>query len=65
MASTAQISCCKLYVQQLALPIDHTAGRRCSLAITDASNFISIVVFGLGAPFTGTLCAVTLRQTRF
>ena len=30
--------------------------------MTDASNFIKIVVLGRGAPFTGTLCAVTLQQ---
>lgn len=40
----------------------YVVGRRCSLRSTDASNFIKIVVLGLGAPFTATKCAVTLHN---
>ena len=40
----------------------YAVGRRCSLKMTEESNFIKIVVFGLGAPFTATKCAVTLQH---
>ncbi len=40
----------------------HIAGRRCSLNKTEESNFIRIVVLGLGAPLTATKCAVTLKH---
>ena len=46
----------------LSLPIDITRPNYpASLAITDASNLIKIVVFGFfgSPPFTGTKCAVT------
>ena len=46
----------------LLLTDAYTVGKRCSLRSTDESNFIKIVVLGLGAPFTATKCAVTLHS---
>ena len=36
-------------------------GMRLSRLRTEGSNFISMVVFGLAMPLTGTKCAVTLH----